>query len=329
MENYSTFDIKDWLERCESTEEYLSIRKHLGDLGRDWSDYIKNLIENAGLNQVQLAKKCGVSRQGVIKWLHGSIPKTRDIFIRIGMAAGYDVIGINELLEQYGYSRLYAKNLEDSIYLYILNSQNLEHTYDTFLCIKKYFKDAIFKTNGTLEDNFYETSLFTTRLLSVNELDDFLKFVEENSEIYATQYKKLYAYIKEYIAKNLTYDADNLSSLENDYRWSASLKRAVSEINQETWYPRRNKLISLGIHLNMTIDELNEMLGLAHMKELYAKNVFESAIIYAMGKAELEELIYFGGIELCMVVKEVLQSLDFEDVEFFMDELPDISDDVV
>lgn len=86
----------------------------------------------------------------------------------------------------------------------------------------------------------------------------------------------------------------------------------------EKWYPQRNKIISLGIHLNLDVDQINEMLELAQMEKLCAKTPFENAIIYALENAKLEDQIHCDGTnDLCLYVRKILLSLEFEGVEFF------------
>lgn len=153
-----------------------------------------------------------------------------------------------------------------------------------------------------------------------------MEFVQQKAAIYKNQYHKFYDYVELFIQKNLLSDAtkeDNVHLLANSQQWSSSLRQCVSEISQKKWYPQRNKIISLGIHLNMDVEQINEMLGLAQMEELCAKIPFESAIIYALENAKLEDKIYCDGTdELCLYVKKVLEDLEFEGVEFFLEELP-------
>ena len=72
------------------------------------------------------------------------------------------------------------------------------------------------------------------------------------------------------------------------------------------------------------------MLELAQMEGLCAKNPFENAIIYALENAKLEDIIYTDGTDsLCRYVRNVLESLDYSGVDFFMDELPEDYDDEI
>ena len=139
--------------------------------------------------------------------------------------------------------------------------------------------------------------------------------------------------MEDFIQRNLLSDGieeDSVYNLANSQQWSSSLRHCVSEISQKKWYPDRNKIISLGIHLNMDVEQINKMLELAQMEELCAKNPFENAIIYALENAKLEDIIYTDGTDsLCRYVRNVLESLDYSGVDFFMDELPENYDDEI
>ena len=116
---------------------------------------------------------------------------------------------------------------------------------------------------------------------------------------------------------------DSVTSLASSQQWSASLRQCVSEISQRKWYPQRNKIISLGIHLNMNLEQINKMLDFAQMEAICAKNPFDNAIIYALENAQLEDIIRTDGTDvLCRYVKKILESLDYSGVDFFLEELP-------
>lgn len=330
MDDFSTISFQNRLETCEADEDYLEIKALLEKESVKWQNTINEIKVNCNFTDEKLAGLCGVSRQSVSKWYKGAIPKSRDMFIRIGMVAGYDIATINSFLKRWGYSELYAMNLEDSIYIYMLNSKEIETCYQNFLYIRKAIENLLFESVNGEELAFTSTEMFLMNLMRTGSLEEFLAFARKNAETFSKQYLKLYDYVERYIQKNIESSGDSkfsIYALQNENEWSASLRRCVSEIKNHKWYPQRSKLISLGIHLNMNLDEINEMLELAHMEKLYAKNPFESAIIYALIKADLEDLIVPGGIDLCYVVKAILSKFDYKDVEFFMMELPE--DDVI
>lgn len=102
------------------------------------------------------------------------------------------------------------------------------------------------------------------------------------------------------------------------------MKQAIYDIKNECWFPTRLKVISIGVHLNMTIEELNHMLYLAKMGPLCQQSPFESVIIFSLRDAALNDMIHRdGGIELCLSVRNLLEKFnDFDFISDFMNDLP-------
>lgn len=327
MEEVSTGYLFDVVSRLENIEEYKNLLFGIADGKKKWIEIINEIVTENGYTATELGKLCGVSRQAAKKWMDGALPKKRETFIKIGFAAHYDLEQMNFFLQRYGGgTKLYPKCLEDSVYIFVLNSTTIEHTYQSCQSIIDLLSAEISTTDDESNDGNYETVGVLETLTNISTLPEMLSFVANNADIYRKQYVKLYEYIEEFIQKNLLDDGfedDNVSSLANSQQWSASLRLCVSEISQKKWYPQRNKIISLGIHLNMNLEEINKMLSLAQMEDLCAKNPFENAIIYSLENALLEDVIHPDGTDiLCKYVKRILESLDYTGVDFFMEELP-------
>ncbi|MCR5726686.1 MAG: helix-turn-helix domain-containing protein [Lachnospiraceae bacterium] len=324
--DYSTGTLKDYIERCETTDEFNELLISISSQKEEWKKVIRSIMEKGNLSVSSMAEKCGVSRQAVMKWQKGSIPKSRDLFIRIALAAEYSLDEANDFLMRYGRCpALYAKSLEDAIYIFLLSSEHIDHTYKSYQKITEELKLNMNMTRSTDMDDSWETGAYMEMLMDMDSFEELTRFVSDHAEAFKRQYDKLYAYVRVYIESNLLTDdssEDSIYALAERQQWSASLRRCVSEINNKKWYPQRNKIISLGIHLNMDLEQLNYMLRLAHMSELYAKNPFEGAIIFAMTSAELEDYVGLTGSDLCWYVKNILESLDYSDIEFFLEELP-------
>ena len=100
---YETVYLRDEISRCEDVfelkERILPMLKTQQD---QWKDKINALIGESGLTKTRLAEMIGVSRMAVNKWCNGAIPKNRETFLRIGMAAGYNREKMDQLLMRYG-----------------------------------------------------------------------------------------------------------------------------------------------------------------------------------------------------------------------------------
>ena len=335
MSEITTGYLYDVASRSESIEEYKKLLVSIADQKKNWTQIINQIVSDNGYSASEFGKICGVSRQAAQKWMNGAVPKKRETFIRIGFAAHYNLEQMNYFLQRYGRcNKLYPKCLEDSVYIFVLNSDTIEHTYQSCQSIIDLLKVELTTTEEDNQNESYETIALLESLSSLSTLPEMLAFVAENTSVYRDQYSKLYTYVEDFIQRNLLSDGieeDSVYNLANSQQWSSSLRHCVSEISQKKWYPDRNKIISLGIHLNMDVDQINKMLELAQMEELCAKNPFENAIIYALENAQLEDVIYTDGTDtLCVYVRRVLESLDYSGVDFFMDELPeDYEDDEI
>lgn len=331
MENelYTTGQWNEKIQVCEDIDEFREeIVKNLVQQKELWKEKINSIIHDNNYNVTQFAKICNVSRVTVTKWQKGSIPKNRETFIRIGFAAHYTLDEMNNFIMRYGrYQGLYAKSLEDSICIFILSSDTIEHSYETYEHILNEMKCAM-NYHEESGNALYETSYVMDKILVINSQKELMEFINDNSAFYRYQYDKFYSYVLGFLKINkMTLSDDKSVSthfLANGQDWSSSLRQCMSAINQRKWYPVRDKIISIGIHLNMDTDQINEMLSLAHMECLCSKNVFESVIIYALENAKLEDQIFCDGTDsLCTYVKDIIQELDLDETEFFIDELPD------
>ncbi|MGN0370940.1 MAG: hypothetical protein ACI4EW_10380 [Butyrivibrio sp.] len=328
--NYSTKKLYDIVSRCESLEEYREILHSLKSQKDEWVIKINEILKESKHSAVDFAKLCEVSRITVQKWKNGSVPKNRETFIKIGFAAGYGLDEMNNFLERYGRcTKLYARNLEDSVCIFVLTTEEIEHTYEKCKMIIDLINKEI---QGQAIENkiMYETSGVLLNLINMRKLGELVEFIRKNAGLFSNQYSKFYSYVELYINLNKigdTSNRDNISIMTTDC--SSSLKHCIYDIVNRKWYPKRNKIISLGIHLNMNTDQINEMLVLANMEKLCAKNPFENSIIYALENAMLEDIIFCGTDTLRLYVKDILISLGFSDVEFLLGEAADsVSDDM-
>lgn len=301
-----------------------------------WKEKIQEIMDRQGYTPQVLATLCGVSRSGVDRWQKGSIPGKRDTFIRIGFAAGYDLAEMNKFLQRYGrYNQLYAKSLEDSVYIFVLNSETLPHTYATCQELLERIRSRLEQPKIAPAD-FKGTSLLNQALLSLETTAELEQFIQDNLGQYLSAFSKFYDRVLSHItALNWDYlnqsntdrqDAFSVNQLADTQGWSASLRRCVSEIRQRKWFPRRTKIISLGLHLNLNREMIDELLELAHMEPLCAKNPVEGAIIFAVMDADVRELIpdpklRDASTDLCEHVREVLEQLELPDAEDLIKDL--------
>ena len=328
MDNETSY-IEEQVLVCESVDELKGIIAKLNSYQQMWKNKINKILSDSGLLKSELADMCGVSKMSVSKWCNGSVPRNRETFIKIGLAAGYQISQMDELLERYGrFPGLYSRTLEDCVCMYVLKNvetSNVKERCDIYSNLVEEIRAEIIDGGDT--DKEYQTDKFTEQLNIVSNVDELKAFVRENAKEFKRAYNKLYAYIKAFLYANNSnpYDDEvhfSINDLANKQGWSASLRKCVYAVNVGKWYPTRNKIISLGLHLNMDHDEVDEMLSLANMEKLYAKNPFELAIIYILEDAVLNNMVCTNGSDkLCQYARSVLEQLDIPGIEEFLSEL--------
>ena len=332
-QHFGTVYIRDEISKCEDIDVLReSIIPKIKTQQEQWVRKINEIIAESGLTKTKFADTCGVSRVAVNKWCNGAIPKNRETFLRIGMAAGYGLDKMNQLLQRYGqYPALYSKSLEDCVCIFVLNQNYGQETLTKYNYILNKIKENIIKVEN-VEHADIDTESFNEKLSDVNSEDELEKFISENSEEFATAYNKFYAYVKMHIMANYQEFGGSVFELAEGQGWSSSLRQCVSAIRQNKWYPTRNKIISLGLHLSMDHEQIDTMFKLAHMEPLCAKNVFESIIMFILDDASLNSMLdveseEYDPDELCRYAKEVLENFDMPEIENFISELSEMDDD--
>lgn len=332
MRELETVVLRDEIARCEDVEDLKEkILPMLKNQQQQWSKKINEIIAENGYTKSGFADICKTSRVTVDKWCKGAIPKNRETFLRIGMAANYDIDKINQFLQRYGqYPALYSKSLEDCICMFVINNCS-----DDKLGKYQYILDKI-KANIIRDDISLTSNVATVeldeKLSMVQDETELERFVTENIAIFSSAYHRFYAYVKTCIDENYPISASSVFNLAEGQGWSSSLRQCVSAIRQNKWYPTRNKIISLGLHLSMDHEQIDDMLRLAHMEPLCAKNIFESVIMFILDDASLnnmldEESEDFDPDELCRYARSVLNKLELPEVKDFITELPEMDDE--
>ena len=335
MSVYSTGIIGSSLNDCDDIEELKrQILPLLQDQRSAWAAKIEQILSEKKYTCKQLAQLCKVSEPAVRKWRKGSLPQSRDMYIRIGFAAGYNLEEMNAFLKRYGKCpQLYVKSLEDSVCMFVLESEYLAHTYETYLSVLDMVKHE-YQGVTEVQRKAYTTGHLSEYFANLRSLEEMIEFAKTHAPSYKQAYSRLYSYIIAFLHVNLqsehTAEGDgrkaSFHAMATESQWSSSLRHCISEIRNKRWFPLRHKIISLGLHLNMDTDAINRMLQYAQMEPLYAKNPIEASIMWAIEEAKLcsddDAIIPDGSSDLCNFVKDVLIQLDLaEEGNYLIDDL--------
>lgn len=324
---YSTNALSEKLLQCDNLEDLKAdILPKLQEQRITWQWKIEQILRENKYSVTEMARLCEVSAPSVRKWCNGSLPQSREMFLRIGFAAHYDLVEMNRFLQRYGrYPQLYAKSLEDSVCIFILSSESLPHTYQ---CYRRFLESMQADISGTKpdSDSVYATVELEDYITRIQDEETMRRFVAEHAGEYRNAYNKLYKYIQTYLNRNRISSVDemqmSIQELAKQQNWSSSLRHCISEIRSGRWFPTRRKLISLGLHLNMDLDAMNQMLELAQMEKLCTKNPEETVLIFALEDAGLNDAICCDGMDvLCNYVKDIFAQLEIEEAEYILDDL--------
>ncbi len=331
MENREerTHYLKEEVSKCEDINELVdTILPRLKTLKEQWSIKIKEIIKETGLSSEDFGELVNVSRATVYKWRKGAIPRERETFFKIGMAANYEKEQIDKLLQRYGqFSDIYAKNLKDCICNFVIKHWSGKEAIEKYNYILSRIESDLFNIDVDYED--METLEFEEKLSTIKDESELEQFIFENTGIFRSVYHKFYAQVKIYLKANLDNYNKNITSIADGQGWSSSLKQAVSGINQGKWVPTRNKIIALGIYLNMSLSQVDNLLELAHMEPLCPKNILESVIIFALEDAELNNKLCredanFDPDELYTCVRMYLEKVNSDCVKSLIKELQEM-----
>lgn len=320
---YSTEVLQEHISYIDNLEDFSKEILCLSQGQRNlWKEKIASIMQEGGYSLAALAKLCGVSHVAVRKWCDGSLPQSRDIFIRIGFAAHYNLEEMNRFLNRYGcYPALYSKSLEDSVYIFVLSSDKLPHTYE--ICERILSRLSASIQGEEDSEDYGDTVQMLADLTNLETEHELISFVQRNSAAYKHAYGNFYDYVKNFVEENSTDQVSgkrySLHAFADMQGWSSSLRKCVSAIYKGTYFPMRRKVIALGLFLNMNLSQINVALRLANMDELYVKNPLESALIYALEDARLNDMIFCdGSLELVSYVCKVLEQLQIPEAEEFV-----------
>lgn len=328
---YQTGVIAGFLDHCDSL---CQLKNEILPLVEDqkcvWMKKINQIMDDRQYSQNTLASLCQVSRPAVGKWLRGALPQSRDMYIRIGFAAGYGLEEMNAFLQRFGRCpKLYAKSIEDAACIFVLSSNTLPHTYEAYQLVQKELICAISMEEASPVNHTGDLEKLTRQFSEVGELK---AFVQANARSFRDAYAGLYSFVLAFLYENLGVlytepqeRGASVHAMAAENSWPSSLRVCISEIRNKKWVPRRDKIISLGIHLNMDVPAINQMLTLAKMEPLYPKNPVEAAIIWAINDVILNsedgELYQDGSSYLCREVYTRLRDLDQPGFELILEDL--------
>lgn len=299
------------LRECEDLEEMLMEAKNILQTHENWKHFFNEELSKKNLTVNKFCRICDASYNTVKKWTEGTLPKTRDNFIKIGLALRYTVREINRLLNRYGkYSSLYPKAWEDAICIFTIN----KYQTDVRINLVKKYEELKLKYSmvvKSLEDINNPNIIKTRTAAMASELDkmedeeEFDEFMKSHIASFADSHGKLIKFIDDFVAavdernelqiigsKAQNRENKNVFKKDQDitaysgYRRNKRLRTVcdsqLSKLRNHRELPTRKNLILLGICLNMGLEEVNILLSMANMEPLCPKDTVECMLIYTL-----------------------------------------------
>lgn len=295
-----TMIAKTMLEKVKTIEEFDEFRNNeeIKAITVDWEKYYNDIVDdylkrNKKISQMDFYKyiswQCGVSVDTVRKTWRKAFPSKRISFVFLLLALDMDIEQINCALNRYGKQpQLYVKNISDAICLYLVQSNKCENDYpicERYKRIEKRILDDLEKGSfddiiSSLDkgDKSTPTDIMGVGFGKIADEDGFYNFVKSHLNEFKMAYTKLYKFIEDYMKENY-FTMSMLTEYEGIHK---NFNNKYSTLKKMCECPTRNELIALGIAMCMTVEELNQMLSVAHMEPMCPKDRIEAAIIFVI-----------------------------------------------
>lgn len=359
MNKIKTEDMYNNIINCEEIDELKEILDLYSPYYAKWRDYINDVLLTNGYTYENISELCGFSKNTVKAWAtENRIPRSREKFIQFGLGLRCDLDEMNYILQRYGkYPRLYSKSLEDAICMFVISHYPEDRSinaYDVYNDLRKKFLEEIQIKNKRrfLIDSQNTTSKMEKKIVTMKGIDEFEKFVKEYEVEFMNSYYKLLDYITAFVKTENVGKSYHSLVLGNEM--DKGYEKMLSNLRNWGEVPNRRKLINLGITLNMSLVEINNMLHYANMEKLCSKDKLECIILFVLANIDvispyheinhavlvaqytenqeikkqcnnlLEELIGLKNADQVredveFYVKDALESLEIDEKDVFMD----------
>lgn len=294
------------VEECTTLDEYFKLTQENQACYQNWADKIQAMMREKKLTRRQLAADCCTSEPTVRSWL-SRIPPKRAGVIAIAMSLGCTAAETDLLLTRYAkFQKLYAKSMEDAVYLYLI-----EH------CGKRSMADqSPYRLYGSLFQRCLElqrraltaapaaqtdgtesaaprraqmpTAVMRGQISDAATQDAFDAFVNSHAADFHSQPQKLLDYLDKWLS------GEALGYILADQWDKDMLMQYVSRLRCGKDAPRRELLITLALKLRMPEENINEFLACAGFSELSPKDRLEGSVIFLLQQLFLTQPSLFG-----------------------------------
>ena len=293
----NTIEMYDEVIRCEEIHELKEILNKYSAYYSRWRDYINDILLKNKLSYEKMGKLCKISKNTVKSWIKDNkVPKSRETFIKVGLGLRYNLHQMNHMLQRYGkYPKLYSRSLEDAICIYVIShypkDENI-NAYEEYKKLKEKYLSIVKIKNKRkyLTESQNETVDMEHQIISSKDEKEFFDFIKKNEVEFMNSYYKLVDYINAFVkAENV---GNSYHSLVLGKNMDKGFEKMISNLKNWGEVPNRNRLLALGIHLNMSLLEINQMLSYTNMEKLCPKDKIECIILYVLANVYVANPYY-------------------------------------
>lgn len=264
-------------------------RKCMGDMN-PWSIYVKNVIlkkvKEKGLTLKYLASQIKVDYKTLREIKKGRIQ--RDSLISLGILLDMTFSEINEMLLRAKYHMLYPKTVEDAIWSYIIKhlpkSLNVEGETikEKYMFWQKEYNKLFKRYNEVLNIEHAGACLDTIFMEEmISKEESFQSIMLEIMPGFREAYKQLKMFLEKWRTSFSPFSVRE----DNEQRdLGQAYYRLFHKFEDKGKLPSRAFFIAFGIQAGMKKNEINQMLSLAKMQPLYARDFVDARLIYYLSQ---------------------------------------------
>lgn len=308
--NINTSKIDQIIGESDSEEDLFELLKSIDecDLDKEWKNTIVTKYKDYTGNRVSKLKKCILENYKRAQKYYSKIPAEKTIsnylskvpphshrndIILICALCGMSCEEVNKCLQRLSRTNsLYAKDTDDSIWIYIINNKN-KYIPQDYLLVFNSEKEKItkcinqYKVKGCTRKSLVDT-LEISQMLNSNT-GSYESIVNEDIVV-----SLLHAHDKLIELLNEAFYLDmNTRRYVKIFEFHEEGSGAYKKLNNAKQVlfsgviPKRNELIALCLHLKLNKDGVNYVLLTAGMEPLMPKNSMEAIIQFCLEQLEI------------------------------------------
>ena len=286
--------LKRELESLEDHEEFYEYLNKNKDEFKNWQQLMHEQEKKIPELKKRMRIHCNVDKATASKWLH-TPPTKRNYVLVIALIMNLDIEDSNHLLKRYAhFQELFPKDPDDIIWIFMIqhrslfNERYLLEFERLHYSVQRKLQQLLFK-HGQKEpaDHIHATtetmSAETYHICSETKL---VSYICAHRDDLADRNQRLIAFLDHWLNGQSLYHALSGKPVQH-------LNKHISEIRNGKTLPKRDKLIMLGLALDMPVDTADEMLKTAGFEPMCPKDQLEANIIYQLNQLELSVPDYF------------------------------------